>query len=246
MSVPISPTVAALREALAPAGMDLIAPMQVGWYNAAEPPGIRLPEPRGPGSLAVVLGNSRALWRPFLQGLRAAPELLEGEHPLDTWVERRVMEAVARLDARPRSIHWVNGPGSRSFSMQRAAVATGLVGMAPCHLGIHRTLGLWFGLRAVLIFDLEGPARARGSDPFPCATCAERPCVPLLERALGGPVEGAQPPPFLGVRANWTPWLALRDACPHGRQHRYGDLQIAYHYSKQRRYLLEALALTTG
>jgi hypothetical protein len=242
MSVPWSTVVSVLEEALAPAGIDRVAPMRVGWYNAGEPPAIQLPEPAGPGSLAVVLGNSVAMWRPFLAGLRAAPELLEGAHPLDDWVERRVLEAVARLQAQPRSIHWVNGPGSRSFSMQRAAVASGLVGMAPCHLAIHRELGLWFGLRAVLVFDLDGPERPCWAGSFPCESCVERPCVPLLERALGGPAAGAEPPPFLGVRANWTPWLALRDACPHGRRHRYGDRQIAYHYSKQRRYLLEDLA----
>jgi hypothetical protein len=232
---------ASLAAALAPAGIDLLAPLQIGWYNAAEPAAIRLPQPVGPRSLAVVLGNSVAMWEPFLRGLGRDPSLLEGQHPLDSWVEGRVVEALAGLPLQPSSVHWVNGPDSRRFSMQRVAVATGLVGMAPCRLTIHRQLGLWFGLRAVLIFPCEGPAEPLWSAPFPCVGCAQRPCLPLLERALGGPVEGAPPPPFMGVRANWGPWLAMRDACPHGRQHRYGDLQIAYHYAKQRRFLMDAL-----
>ncbi len=238
------PLVAALEAALAPAGIDLVAPMRVGWYNALEPPEIRLPEPDGPGSLAVVIGNSVAMWRPFLEGVRADPSLLGGEHPLDVWVEQRVLAAVAGLPRQPASLHWVNGPGSRSFSMQRAAVATGLVGMAPCHLTIHRRLGLWFGLRAVLVFALEGPDQPLDAGPFPCVSCAARPCLPLLERALGRTTDGAPPPSMMGVRGNWGPWLAMRDACPHGREHRYGDGQIAYHYSKQRRFLLEALGVS--
>jgi hypothetical protein len=169
------------------------------------------------------------------------PSLREGQHPLDAWVEQRILAAVAGLDVQPASVHWVNGPGSRSFSMQRAAVATGLVGMAPCHLTIHRRLGLWFGLRAVLVFPCEGPTEPQWAEPFPCAGCAARPCLPLLELALGRTTDGAPPPPMMGVRGNWGPWLAMRDACPHGREHRYGNIQIAYHYSKQRRHLLEAL-----
>ena len=241
MHEPWQPVLALLETSLAPAGIDLVAPMQVGWYNRHEPQSIHLPEPGGPGSLAVLIGNSVAMWEPFLLGVCDQPSLLEGHHPLDSWVEQRVLAAVVGLDAQPSSIHWVNGPGSRSFSMQRAAVATGLVGMAPCRLTIHRELGLWFGLRAVLVFDLEGPAEPDWTAPFPCASCATRPCLPLLERALGRTTRGAAPPPMMGVRGNWGPWLAMRDACPHGREHRYGELQIAYHYSKQRRYLLEAL-----
>ena len=231
----------ALAASLAPSGLDLTAPMRVDWYNRHEPAPIRLPEPAGPGSLAVGVGNSVAMWPPFLQGVRDEPGLLEGQHPLDAWVERRVLAALAGLPVRPSSVHWVNGPGSRSFSMQRAAVATGLVGMAPCRLTIHRGVGLWFGLRAVVLFDCEGPVEPLWAEPFPCASCTERPCLPLLERALGAAAEGAQAPSMMGVRQRWEPWFAMRDACPHGREHRYGELQVRYHYSKQRRFLEEAL-----
>ena len=62
-----------------------------------------------------------------------------------------------------------------------------------------------------------------------------------LERALGAAAEGAQAPSMMGVRQRWEPWFAMRDACPHGREHRYGELQVRYHYSKQRRFLEEAL-----
>ncbi len=231
----------ALEASLLPDGIDLIAPMQVGWYNGSEPAHLRLPEPAGPGSLAVVIGNSVAMWEPFLRGVRHDPGLLEGQHPLDRWVERRVLGAIDGLPAAPASVHQVNGPGSRDYSMQRVAAASGLVGMTPCHLTIHRRVGLWFGLRAVLVFDLAGPEAPLWSAPFPCASCEARPCVPLLECALGRAADGAEAPAWKGVRERWEPWFAMRDACPFGRTHRYGVSQVGYHYSKQRRYLLEAL-----
>jgi len=232
---------ARLSGRLGPSGIDLAAPMQVDWYNRNEPAALHLPTLAGPSSLAIVLGNSRAMWRPFLRGLQADPSLLDLLHPLDAWVERQLLAALEGLDPQPSSIHQVNGPDSRSYSMQRAAVATGLVGMTPTRLAMHRQLGLWFGLRAVLLFPLPGPERPVHSGPIACGGCSERPCVPALERALGRPAAGAEAP-SMAIRDHWEPWLALRDSCPEGRQHRYGELQLGYHYSKQRRYLLEDLA----
>jgi hypothetical protein len=48
--------------------------------------------------------------------------------------------------------------------------------------------------------------------------------VPLLERAVaGGPLEETP-------RA----WLAVRDACPVGREHRFPEAMIRYGYTKDR------------
>ena len=37
-----------------------------------------------------------------------------------------------------------------------------------------------------------------------------------------------------GLGDTWRLWLAVRDACPVGREHRYGDDQIGYHYRHDR------------
>jgi len=113
--------------------------------------------------------------------------------------------------------------------MQRAAAASGMVSLAPCHLAIHREVGLWLGLRAVLVFDCPGPEQPRLTTPPPCDACAEKPCLPLLKRATGG---GNGPP--RSIRRRWEPWLAMRDVCPVGREHRYGERQIRYHYAVDR------------
>lgn len=51
--------------------------------------------------------------------------------------------------------------------------------------------------------------------------------MPALDAALGA--------------EDWRRWLAVRDACPVGRAHRYSDAQIAYHYTKDRGVLRDAL-----
>jgi hypothetical protein len=51
-------------------------------------------------------------------------------------------------------------------------------------------------------------------------TC-DAPCHDALARALATPND-------------WRAWLAVRDACPIGRDYRYDDDQLRYHYTKDR------------
>jgi methylmalonic aciduria homocystinuria type C protein len=36
------------------------------------------------------------------------------------------------------------------------------------------------------------------------------------------------------VREQWRLWLAVRDACPVGREYRYSENQIRWHYAHDR------------
>jgi hypothetical protein len=65
---------AKLGKALAPHGLDVCAPLQLAWYNAVVPTHLRLAAPSEQRSdvqtLAILVGNSNALWSPFLAALR--------------------------------------------------------------------------------------------------------------------------------------------------------------------------------
>jgi hypothetical protein len=98
--------------------------------------------------------------------------------------------------------------------------------LAPSHLCVHAEFGPWIALRAAVVLDAPGG----GSTPAePTCDCPSG-CLPALERALaaGEPTNGDE------LRDHWTLWLAMRDACPRGRAHRYGDEQIRYHYVGER------------
>ena len=218
-----------VTETLAPFGFDLVWPMQVGRYNRAEQRATRLPEPGGPGSLALVLGNTKALWPVFLDHLRRNPDDLSRGNPLDRYADD-AMRAAADATVLSPTVRPGHGLAGRSFSLQRAAVATGAVHLAPCHLGIHPDVGLWFGLRGVLVFAEPGPDEPFWDHASPCDSCADQPCVPLLDIALG---QGKRAAPR-SIRPRWKPWLAVRDACPVGRTHRYSDDQVTYHYGQDR------------
>jgi hypothetical protein len=65
---------AKVGSALAPRGLDVCAPLQLAWYNAVVPTHLHLTAPSEQRSdaqtLAILIGNSNALWSPFLAALR--------------------------------------------------------------------------------------------------------------------------------------------------------------------------------
>ena len=234
-----------LQTGCEPAGLDLVVPLRLSWYNARVAPRHALPDGGRPGALGLLVANTAALWPPFVAALRAEPALLADPHPVERYVVRALERAVAAagLDgAGAEAIRWSHDlRAGRLFSAQQAAVAAGLAHLAPCYLCIHPVCGPWFAVRAVVILaDHQGPATQPVAPPI-CETCAGRPCLPLLELALAaaaGAASGAAP---AQIQPTWRRWLAVRDACPVGRARRYSEAQARYHYTKDRA-VLEAAA----
>ena len=170
------------------------------------------------GRAAVLLASTRALWAPFVAWLRALPARAEVPNPLDTYVAERVAELLPG-----REVVWPWAEGAPGFVA--LAVQAGLLWRGPGGLGIHRRYGPWVGLRGLVLLD-EPPA-AREVAPAPacllCATC----CAPAWA-ALPAPESEAS------FRREWRAWASARASCPLGADHRYGDDQLAYHYTHDR------------
>lgn len=209
-----------LRARIEPHGFDLIAPLQVGWYNAQVDHAYRLPDFGEPTSLAVVVANTRALWSRFLAAVRERPALQDDANPLDAYTVDVIAAAVASLEVRAE-VRYAYEPPPRRVAMQRLAHVAGLAYLSPSYLCIHETYGPWIGLRAAIVFDAPGPAAPLNTPAPPCE-CTNN-CKPALERALAS--------------NTWRDWLDVREACPAGRAHRYDDDQIEYHYTKARHLL---------
>jgi methylmalonic aciduria homocystinuria type C protein len=201
----------ALAARCAQAGFDLLAPFDVAAFNAVAGPQERLPDHGRGHALAVVIGNGRALWPIFRSAADGPPD------PLDRYTVR-TLTAAAEATGLPFVALWAHTMRPRPIPIQRVAQAAGLAGLSPSHLSIHPRLGPWLALRAVMVFDAPPPPPPPALSP-PCAGCAQ-PCMPALAAALAEP-------------ADWRRWLAVRDACPVGREHRYGSEQIHYHYTKR-------------
>jgi hypothetical protein len=201
----------------------------VAWFNVDAPPEERLPDLGRPDALAFVVANSRALWPVLRRVVAGDPTLAHAEHPLDTYVTRILETAVCQADC-PATILYAHTVSPRAIPIQRIAERAGLAPLGPAFLSIHPTWGPWFGFRAVVVVDAAGPPEAK--PPWnPCALCP-RPCVAALAEARemsSEPAVGAQ-----GLAAAWRAWVRARDACPVGREHRYDEDQIEYHYTKRR------------
>lgn len=237
MSAPEAPWQAArerLRRTLAPAGFDLIEGCSVGAYNEAVEGALRLEDWGSPAHVAFVVGNTRALWPVFLRALRRDRTLRAASDPLDRYTEREIAAAVESLGVRA-AVRWAHDTGPRLVAIQRLAHVAGLAYLAQSHLSVHPTFGAWIALRAAITLELPGPARGPAWGEPPCSDCARR-CAPAFEQARARAV-GA---------SDHRPWLACREACPRGREHRYSDEQIEYHYGRDRARLLALVERDDG
>ena len=213
--------IAALTTACAEIGFDLVQPFALGWYNDAVAAEYRLPDLGRPHALGALIGHTRALWAPFLAAWRDDTALHAAADPLDRYSETRLAAVVEALPLRAE-LRFAHAPVPRRPAIQRLAEISGLAPLSPVGLNVHPVYGPWIGLRAAVVFDIEGPAGAPPPVANPCADCV-RTCVPAFERACLATGPDA-----------WRLWLAVRDACPIGRAHRYSDDQIVYHYTKDR------------
>ncbi|HWN72011.1 MAG TPA: hypothetical protein VNM90_30435 [Haliangium sp.] len=220
-----------IRAACAGRGLDLARPLCASWYNQAADPDHRLPDHGRASTLAVILGNTRALWPHLADALSADAGLASHPDPVDAYCERVVREAMAGI-AEPWLVRFAHEPPPR-IAIQRLAHVAGLAHLAPTHLSVHPVYGPWIALRAVVVVDVDGPPGPAPVLPPPC-DCATH-CAPRFQAALAR--AGSATPGHAEVESDWRAWLAVRDACPVGRAHRYDEQQLRYHYTKDRRFL---------
>ncbi len=221
-----------VRARCASFGLDLVQPFQVAWYNDEVDDAYRLPDFGRASTLGLLIGNTRALWPRFIETLRAHPLRAREDHPLDRYTTDSVEAALATLSVRWEARGAHEAP-PRRVAMQRLAQIAGLAWLSPSHLSVHPTYGPWLALRAAVVLDTDGPS-VRPSPAPACDACTQA-CMPAFHHALaevGDPVSA-----HADIARHWPLWLAVRDACPIGRAHRYDDDQIAYHYTKDRRIL---------
>jgi len=204
---------------------DLIQPFSVRWYNQRVP-AHPLPEFARADALGWLLASSRGFWAPFIAARRADPALRAAAHPVERYVERVCAELAALLPVRA-TVRFAHDGGPRLVAMQQLAEVSGLAALSPSHLSVHPRFGPWIALRAVIVCDADGPSGAPPAVASACDCAAN--CMPALERAMAAGEASCE-----GVAEAWRQWVAVREACPVGREHRYSDAQIRYHYTKDR------------
>lgn len=173
----------------------------------------RLADPERP--VGYLIGTTRGMWGRFIAALREDPELAGDPDPVDRFTERFVERMCASMQG--TAVYSHKRYDGAFLPFQRIAVAAGFAALAPTHLLVHPTYGPWFGLRAVILAGGVVPPRTTATLPCRC----DESCTRALTSARAS-------------KGSWRAWLAVRDACPVGRDHRYSDDQIGYHYTKDR------------
>jgi cyanocobalamin reductase (cyanide-eliminating) / alkylcobalamin dealkylase len=223
---------AALRSRCDAAGLDIVHPFCIDWFNDGVEPALRLPDGGRRGALGFVIGNTRRLWSVFASAVRADPALLETEHPLDAFVERVLTDAAAKSIVDRHVVLFAHRMTPAPIAIQRVAHASGLAHLSPSRLSIHPVHGPWWALRAVVAVEADGPSGARPRAPDPCTPCS-KPCLAALERAIA--LTDVSVPGE--VESQWKAWAEVREVCPEGKPSHYGDDQLHYHYTKDRSHL---------
>jgi len=215
--------IAALAAKLAPRGLDLVHPFALGWVNKDLPAEQRLAG--GDDQLGILIGNTRALWAPFVAAVRAGGALAAAADPIDRYCEA-VLGAALDEAGVVAAVRWGHEPAPR-LAIQRIAALAGLAPQSAVGLNVHPTYGPWFALRAVLVVDESGPSGAPPAVASPCVDCA-RTCGPAFERAQAAQATRQ------GISETWPLWLEVRESCPVGRQWRYPEPMIRWHYARDR------------
>ncbi len=212
-------TVEELTGQLARRGLDIVHPFPSRLVGEVAG------QPVNADRLGLLVGNTRALWPHLIRAIEAETGLRDSPDPVDRYCTQRISGALESTRS-DYEVLWAHTPPPNAYPIQALANAAGLCDIAPCRLAVHGVYGPWLALRAVAVIDVPGPATAP-APPGICAPCPA-PCRPPFDAALAS---GACP------EADWRDWLRVRDACPVGREHRYREPQLEYHYTKQRRLL---------
>ena len=208
-------------------GFDLVQPFVVQKYNSARSGLAALPEFSRQETLGLLIGNTRKLWPHFLQHLEREPGLLDREHPLDTYVTEKLEKVASQIEPLAE-LRFSYEKEARFVALQTVCELSGLAPLRAGMLNIHPTYGPWIALRAVIICDLS----VDGIDfsPLPrLATDWEEECQIAFDAACNAAGDSLS---HQDIKADWQRWLKVRDTCPIGREHRYGESQILYHYTQ--------------
>ncbi len=185
-------------------------------------PGDGVPEPTG---TLVLVGNAGpGMWRSFTAVRDPSTELI------DDWTRDTLGALAGDLGCR---VCFPFG-GRPYFPFQRWARKAEPCYTSPLGILIHPLYGLWHGYRGALMFAERLELPPPETEPNPCRTCPDKPCLATCPvAAFSG--DGYDVPACAGhLRASagadcMDLGCRARRACPVGRDYHYSPPQARFH-----------------
>jgi hypothetical protein len=167
LNVNAHPILRSIQEDLKAQGFDLCFLFSTNWMKGVHTPTEELLLPSWKNRLALLIGNTRSFWPPFIEALRKDPSLLNSGDPIDEYSTRTISAIWKKHlgdgnndndhDVNETEIFWQqHTPGQPLLSMQHIASVTGVYHFDEVQfLCVHPTFGPWTAFRAVAIFPQE-------------------------------------------------------------------------------------------
>lgn len=193
------------------------------------------PDGRPAVSLLLVGNAGPAMWLHFEAWCQRRGMLPES--PLDRWSGEVIGAVADRFGA--RAVFAFQKP---YLPFQQWAKRAEGLKASPLGMLIHPRYGLWHAWRGALLFDAEIPIQDFEKVIHPCRNCREKPCLsacPVSAFSSSG-FDAPRCSSYLdsmpssqsdsSCRPNGMAMgCHARDACPVGREWRYGDDQVRFH-----------------
>ena len=214
-----------LKTSFAVAGFDLFSFCRVSAYNSSVPAKYALSSV-AEDQVIVMVGNTRRLW-PLI--CKRTKNLLENggmvRDPVDSYVEEATAEAISSVRSHVALVKFVHDTNDIVL-FQHLACVTGLCWLCPeVKLCVHPVYGPWVSFRVAMVLSDESNIDL-GPPP--------KMVPPLFDGSqFGGPelqdamAESSQ----ISRLEGWRKWVAVRDAIPIGKEHRFFEDQLRYHYT---------------
>ena len=238
-----------LRQSLDCLGFDIFHQFPIQQYNAhvvaASNALLPIEEYDRSSTHAILIGNTKHLWPIFIEHLSRNPNTWSSEaHPLNQYTLRHIQSVCDRCLTQNQISFTLRFTfqieKDKLVDFQRLSDVAGLAPLDPdSHLCVHKEYGPWFALRALLVLDA-----GYSDDPSGSTNCSARGAQTAddicslkereqvrrqwqrIQHALFDEKSNRKKPV-----ESWRYWLALRDAYDIGRQHRYSEDQLTYHYT---------------
>ncbi|KAK8804531.1 hypothetical protein WA588_004741, partial [Blastocystis sp. NMH] len=218
-------------------GFDLVAPFCVQDYNQKVEVEHQLPVLNQKNTLALLIGNSRYLWPIFIKDLVDRNyEPNSSPNPLDEYTSLCIGDALKNIPVESKCFFYFTKNGQHFIPFQRLAEIANLGVNSPrSHLCYSPVYSSWFGLRAVIIFDMD--FKGASLDPLSALTNTIDPeddekAKNLLAELMSS-TNYRKEKSLDGV---WRRWLSVRTLFREQKMP-YTWNQAAYHYSKNQLYL---------
>lgn len=186
----------------------------------------------------ILIGNTFTIWDHFIDWLEKNKGWKELENPLEYFVMQKINSAVGHY-LKDASVFWTHETTAYLVPVQKLCHCTGLAHLSRGRFNVHPLYGPWFALRALVILP-EPVTAPRSILENPSDLLVENEVEKQFHLLCGQASSGVD---SSHVQTRWQDWLALRDTYVVGKEFRYSDPQIRYHYTHDKT-VLEATLIS--